>query len=277
MKRYEVNNMKYMHFNSSCAYAALANMAESRGLDTEDYEIALEMKLPFLFAKDADGYMSGPMLQSSAWFNLWLLPHGWMMNETRMDRVQVCGFLRRHEDAMLGIKTPNGKHAVVYRGYELGYSFLNPIREGDEPTAFLHYDEPTLLEKLDREVMVATLHPTEKMVVSLLPYLEESVSVLEENVAAIETFACVKHVPEEYNEALNTLFRPLLLDGISMLELVKENNLAETLRELQGELMGFMRSNRTGCLSDALDIQKLKAAAKQYERLIVQAIQEEKS
>ena len=277
MKRYEVNNMKYMHFNSSCAYAALANMAESRGLDTEDYEIALEMKLPLLFAKDADGYMSGPMLQSSKWFDLWLLPHGWMMKETRMDRAQVCGFLRRHEDAMLGIKTPNGKHAIVYRGYELGYSCLNPIREGDEPTAFLHYDEPTLLEKLDREVLVATLHPTEKMVVSLLPYLEESVSVLRENVEAIEAFACENHAPEDYKRALDTLFRPLLLDGISMLELVKENDLAETLRELQGELMGFMRGDRTVCLSDVLDIQKLKSAALQYEKLIVQAMQEEKS
>ena len=105
----------------------------------------------------------------------------------------------------------------------------------------------------------------------------EIVSILRENVAAMEAFACVKHAPEEYKEALNTLFRPLLLDGISMLELLKENDLAEVFRHLQGELMGFMRSNRTGCLSDVLDIQKLKSAALQYEKLIVQAMQEEKS
>lgn len=66
--------------------------------------------------------------------------------------------------------------------------------------------------------------------------------------------------------------RPLLLDGISMLQLVKENDLAEVLRNLQGELMGFMRGDRMGCLSDVLDIQKLKSAAKQYEKLIIQTI-----
>ena len=40
--------MKYMTFNSSCTYAGLANMLMERGIDVEDYEIALEMKLPFL-------------------------------------------------------------------------------------------------------------------------------------------------------------------------------------------------------------------------------------
>ena len=42
------NFMKYMTFNSSCTYAGLANMLMERGIDVEDYEIALEMKLPFL-------------------------------------------------------------------------------------------------------------------------------------------------------------------------------------------------------------------------------------
>lgn len=40
--------MKYMTFNSSCTYAGLANMLMDKDIDVEDYEIALEMKLPFL-------------------------------------------------------------------------------------------------------------------------------------------------------------------------------------------------------------------------------------
>ncbi len=39
--------MKYMHFNSSCPYAGLANLLDLHGLDTEDYKIALEMGCPF--------------------------------------------------------------------------------------------------------------------------------------------------------------------------------------------------------------------------------------
>ena len=48
--------MKYMTFNSSCAYAGLANMLEKKGIDVEDYEIALEMKLPFMVGRNEDGY-----------------------------------------------------------------------------------------------------------------------------------------------------------------------------------------------------------------------------
>ena len=42
--------IKYMTFNSSCSYAGLANMLLRYGVDTQDREIALAAKLPFLFA-----------------------------------------------------------------------------------------------------------------------------------------------------------------------------------------------------------------------------------
>ena len=34
--------MKYMHFNSSCSYTALAMLLEEKGISTEDTDIALE-------------------------------------------------------------------------------------------------------------------------------------------------------------------------------------------------------------------------------------------
>lgn len=55
--------MKYMHFKASCSYAALAAIIEMNGVDAEDYIIALDIKLPWIFAKEDDGYISGPMLQ----------------------------------------------------------------------------------------------------------------------------------------------------------------------------------------------------------------------
>ena len=62
--------MKYMHFKASCSYAALAAIMEIIGVDTEDYKIALEIKLPWLFSKEDGAYISGPMLQGAKWFNL---------------------------------------------------------------------------------------------------------------------------------------------------------------------------------------------------------------
>lgn len=54
--------MKYMTFNSSCAYAGLANLPELYDMDVSDGEIALEMGLPYLFAKVQGQYLAGPML-----------------------------------------------------------------------------------------------------------------------------------------------------------------------------------------------------------------------
>ena len=73
--------MKYMHFRASCSYTALAILLEKEGIQTEDYKIALEMNLPWLFSKENDSYIAGSMLQGAKWFNLWLLPHGFEMSE----------------------------------------------------------------------------------------------------------------------------------------------------------------------------------------------------
>ena len=82
--------MKYMHFKASCSYTALAAMMEYHGTDTEDYRIALEMKLPWLFAGEDGAFISGPMLQGAKWFDLWLAPRGYRMEEERVSRDKLC-------------------------------------------------------------------------------------------------------------------------------------------------------------------------------------------
>lgn len=75
--------MKYMHFNSSCSYAGLANMLAFLGFETEDYQIALDIKLPFLihFDPETGSYRAGAMLQSKEWFELYLRPRGFCYKE----------------------------------------------------------------------------------------------------------------------------------------------------------------------------------------------------
>ena len=69
--------MKYMTFNFSCSFAGVANMLAQYGIETTDRDIALTMKLPFLFAYADGAYLSGPMLQSAGWFDLYLNPLGY--------------------------------------------------------------------------------------------------------------------------------------------------------------------------------------------------------
>ena len=65
-----------MHFNSSCSYTALAMLLSGKGVDTEDTAIALEIGLPWLFAKEEGYFLAGAMLQGAKWFDHFLNPRG---------------------------------------------------------------------------------------------------------------------------------------------------------------------------------------------------------
>lgn len=260
--------MKYMHFKASCSYAALANLLELQGIDTEDRAIALEMGLPWLFSRDGDAFVSGPMLQSAEWFNLWLLPRGLCMTETAVKRDALCLLLQKSGPAMLGIRTPYGKHAVVFTGYDRAYRFINPTHEDSGEETKIVISETDLIDLVDDPVMLAHIVRTERQSVDMNPYLRRSVQIVRENVEAITRFASEPHDPDDYLPALNTLFRPLLLDGISMLTLAGETTLADRFTELQGALMTFMRGSRIGRLKDVLSLPDLSTAVEAYVRLI---------
>lgn len=173
--------MKYMHFKASCSYAALANLLEMQGYDTEDTIIALEMELPKLFSKEDGAFLSGPMLQGAKWFNLWLLPHGFTMMEASISKSSFCQELISGGPAMLGIRTPYGKHAVVFTGYDGEFHFLNPTYKDSGEKTELLLDEGALLASVDSMAVVGCVQPALSQSVDLRPIKEESALILQEN------------------------------------------------------------------------------------------------
>lgn len=264
--------MKYMHFKAACSYAALASIMELLGVDTEDYQIAREIKLPWLFSKEDGAYISGPMLQGAKWFNLWLLPRGYRIVEKKVAQVDLCSYLRIRKPAMLGIQTPYGKHAVVFTKYDGIYHFINPARVNSGKSTELFFSEEELLASVDREITVGVVIPAEAEVQDLTPYLKTSISVIRENCAAMEAFAAEKHNPNDYLPMMNRLFRPLFLDGITMLELAGETALARGFAVLQQQLLSFMRGSRQGILRETLSLDRLRRLTEQYVRLIEQQL-----
>ncbi len=264
--------MKHMHFKASCSYAALAAIMELNGVDTEDYKIALEIKLPWLFSKEDGAYISGPMLQRAKWFNLWLAPRGYRLVEEIVERGQLCSYLRTHEPAMLGVQTPYGKHAVVFAEYDGIYHFMNPPHESSGERTELLLSEEELLASVDQETMVGMVIPKEAEPQLLTPYLNDSISVIRENCADIEAFAAEKHDPNSYFPMMNSLLRPLLLDGITMLELAGETALAQEFTALQQQFMSFMRGARREALQETLSLDQLHDLTEQYAQMIKQQI-----
>lgn len=254
-----------MHFIASCSYCALAEMLADLAIQTEDVQIAQEINLPWLFSKEGDTYLSGPMLQGKRWFDLWLNPRGLAFSESVVSSETFALALQLAQSpVMLGLQTPYGKHAVVFQRYAGSYHFFNPTHgDSGEPTELI-LSEEELLRSVDPSMMIGQITFSDSYTQSIKPLLQKSIQILRENVAEITAFSSVPHAPEEYLPAMNRLFRPLLLDGISMLHLAGESSLAQRFSALQRDFLDFMRSPRTGVLSASLSPKTLHTLSEKY-------------
>lgn len=262
--------MKYMTFNSSCSYAGLANLLSFQGIDTEDRTIALQMGLPYLFAHEDGQYLSGPMLQGAQWFNLYLYPHGFTLMEHRLGREEACPFLQSNPPAMLGLRvTPKSKHAVIYTGGREGkYHFLNNKHQSSPEPETLCLTETDILSRLDKTVTIGLLEKVEPTPVNLRPYLERSLAALRSLQSELTAFCSQEQTPAAQQQAMETLFRPILLDGVTMLELLEEEQIASSLRTVRTQFMKTVKEAHSVTLSSHLDMSLLTNAMTEYAQLI---------
>ena len=263
--------MKYMTFNSSCSYAGLANLLSLQGYDAEDRKIALGMRLPYLFHYENGSYISGPMLQGEEWFSLYLKPIGFKLAERRLSREEACAVLRKGPPAMLGLwVSPKSKHAVICTGWRDGeYHFLNNKRQDSPEPETLCLTKADLMERLDGQVVTGTLERTAKTSVDYRSYLEKSVLVFRSLREKIIAFCAEERSAAALRAAMNELFRPILLDGVTMLELLEKLGTAEPLKVAQAQFLRIIKEARPAVLAEELDMGRLCAAMAQYEDLII--------
>lgn len=245
-------------------------MLESYGVNVEDRQIALDMKLPYLFSHENGAYCSGPMLQTAKWFNLYLKPIGFLMTETMLLKKEVCPFLKNVPSAMLGLAlSPRGKHAVVYSGMEGDrYRFLNNKHKGSSDPEAIYLTQEELLPLLSDSVYAAVLQKGLLTPVDLRPYLQESADTLLNLKQDIKTFCSTEQTPQALKAAQNTLFRAILLDGITMLELLGNDEPLKTLKSVQGELLTALKENIPVTPADRLSMNRFENAIDAYRKLI---------
>lgn len=264
--------MKYMSFPASCSYAGVANMLECWGLDTEDRDIALEMKLPYLFSWEGGAYLAGPMLQSAEWFDLYLRPHGFHMEETQLPAEALAGFLGEQRTAMLGIRMDHGgKHAVVYQGREDGkLVFLNNKWREDPAPEILQLTEGQLLKRLDEMVTVAVLCPVPESAADLDSKMAGSIPLIRRNVEDICALCQREETVGLLRARRDSLFRALLLDEIAVLRLAGQEALADRFAQIQGGLLEALRqdSEKLVKLSEYISMEELVGASEELVALI---------
>ena len=269
--------MKYMTFNSSCSYAGLANLLSFYGVDTEDRDIALQMRLPYLFACEDGRYLAGPMLQGAEWFNLYLNPLGFSLSEQQLDREKICSGLQAGSFAMLGLRvSKEGKHAVVYTGRQDGkYQFINNKRKDSPEPETLCLTKDELLDRLDETVTVGRLERTDPVQTDFRPYLNESVRTLQSLILEISDFCMVGQSIVALQKAKNDLFRAVLVDGLTMLELLGEDVETEfvtKLKTVRAQFLDVIRAGHSERLEDVLDMPKLIGSIAYFEHLVTERI-----
>lgn len=265
--------MKYMTFNSSCSFAGVANMLMQFGIDVEDRQIAMGMKLPYLFDLQDGVYSAGPMLQTSDWFDLYLCTLGYAMRETAVSKWDVPDHLCQCSVAMLGLRvSKREKHAVVFAGMDKNhFRFINNKWENTDEPEMLCLSKEELTDRLDDTVMVATIGETTVTTPDLSERLVRSCRVLEQYKADIQNFSETEKTKEELTAAMNTLFRATLLDGITMLELSGQRELAEQFRQIQKAFLAVLREGKPVRLREKLDMSAWLTAIDRYIELIKNA------
>jgi len=267
--------MKYMTFNSSCSYAGVANMLEQYGVDTNDRSIALGMKLPYLFSYENGIFMAGPMLQSAKWFNLYLNTIGFELIEKEVPAEQVPAYLIQQKTAMLGLQVHDGvKHAVVYTGNkDCKMQFINNKWEHTDAPEQISMSEAELIAQISSATMIATLNPVPAKSVDLWRRTRDSVAVIRQNLSEIQTVCSSEEYVGLLRSRLNTLFRPLLLDVITMLRMLDEVELAQRFTSIQHSFQNAINQDPGTkiTLGDYLNIDELNGAVEEYIHLIEQA------
>ncbi len=240
------------------------------GLDAEDRQIALGMNLPYLFEYNDGIYSSGSMLQTANHFNLYLNTLGFSMTETAVKSRDLLDYLRKCSTAMIGLKiTQTEKHAVVYSEIEGDrFVFINNKHENSSEPERLLLTEKELIERLDDIVIVATIEKSPISTPNFEDLFLRSLLVLEQYKLDIQNFCQAIKTKDELVLEMNTLFRTTLLDGITMLELIDQKELAEQFRRIQKDFLATIKNGESVVLSEKLDMSSWLSAIDKYIALI---------
>ncbi len=254
--------MKYMHFNSACSYAGLANQLDMAGINTEDTEIVKKIGLPYCieYQEQDKCYLTGAMLQGKKWFDLYLSDYGKEYQEVFVPSHKLLSELKT--GMMLGIQiAPGRKHAVIFLGKtkEGSYQFLNNKWEASEEPENLFFSEQELLQRVPEEIILGCLKDgiskTEPVI-----NRPKIPSVWKKYLEAITAYASKRHSAEELRESRNPLFRPLLVDMLAMMQIMEDEKMIKILQKLQKQYIEAINKKQDLLLAEELDLQLLRQA-----------------
>ena len=121
---------------------------------------------------------------------------------------------------------------------------------------------------LDEQTAMAVLRPAEIQQTSFGPLFNQSRMLLEDLKRDIADFCQQKQTHESLLSAMNPLFRAVLLDGVTMLELIDQRKLTEKLLRVRESLMPLLKMKQAFIPEKHLRFSELMEAIDEYTELI---------
>lgn len=254
--------MKYQTFDSSCCYAALANMLDDFSLDFEDTDIALAAELPFMLRFDAtnNSFAAGFMLQGAPWFDNFLRPRGLRFVERSFSGEAVVSFLSTSNTrVMLAAAIAGGRQALVFddvRGER--YHFISSKWKDSDGAERYMFTAAELYERIDPDHnFLGWIEPAAKKPVDFLEKLYLTLEQIEKLRMSLKKFCSVPREKLALRWAVEPLFRPLLVDIYDMMRLVEETRIVLMLKTLQRQLYSALDTEQDilvpfDCISEQL-------------------------
>lgn len=145
---------------------------------------------------------------------------------------------------------------------------MNNKRKNSEEPGQLCLSRQELERRLEADTAIAMLGRCEAGPASLAPVLESSLAAFQELRQELLRFCSVPQSPTELAAARDRLFRPILLDALSVLPLAGEWTLCEKLGAVQKEYLRTIRQNRPIVLAQELPMERLVEALELYQNRI---------
>ena len=255
---------KYQSFNSSCAYAGIANLLLKFGVDVEDRDIIINSNAAYqvLYNKEKNAFSAGYKVQGKYWFNCFLNMIGFEYIEVSTNIDDYISRLQSNiEPHIIGLWINDiERHVHNYIGIENNkYKFLNNKWIDSNENDFLYLNETEIRSVNRYELKYGYLQKLNFRYESFdKTYFLRTLDNIEYYLIFLKYNFKVEKPIEVHIKEKETIYRTLLLDMQSMLEILGYLEMSETIKLLRSSYLRGLKKDAIFSLNDILNFNEIE-------------------
>jgi len=247
---------KYQTFNSSCAYAGIANLLSQLNVEVEDRDIIIGSNAAFqlLYNELDNQYLAGYRVQGKRWFNYYLNPIGYDYKEFECTIDEYLSLLKDgFQSHLIGLWLGKAeRHAVVYEGsHSNNFKYLNNKPQASSDSDYIVFNEDELRQVTKQTLVYGYIEKSDAQYYSFdKSYFEQTLINIEKykklilaNIEVVKPYSI--HLIEK-----DTIYRTLFLDLQSMIEILDYHALSKKILEMRAKYLNGLECKNDYAVQD---------------------------